>query len=168
MLKRTRYLAAAALLAIVAVTVTAAPATAATLTPRAALLDRINQVRANHDLRPVYPASALHLVAKRHSRDMVARDYFAHTSPTGSTVGSRIVGSGFVSGYSWAGGETLAWGSGSLGTPDAIVSAWMHSPEHRAILLSPKWHWVGISRAAGTFCGVAGARVWTADWVERW
>ena len=68
---------------------------------------------------------------------MMLRDYFAHTSPTGSTVYSRIVGTGFVSGYSWLGGETLAWGTGSLASPTSTVNAWLASPEHRAIMLSP-------------------------------
>jgi uncharacterized protein YkwD len=43
----------------------------------------------------------------------------------------------------------------------------MHSPEHRAILLSPLFHLVGIGRAHGTFKGHSHAAVWTADWGHR-
>jgi uncharacterized protein YkwD len=83
-------------------------------------------------------------------------------------VYSRIVGSGFVNGYSWVGGEPLAWGTGTLATPLGTVKAWLASPEHRTIMLSPTYRWVGISRTCGIYDGHASACVWTADWVERW
>jgi uncharacterized protein YkwD len=98
---------------------------------------------------------------------MMSRDYFAHTSPTGSTLTHRVMSSGFITYGQWWAGETLAWGSGSYGTPRAVVRAWMHSPEHRAILLSPRYHLVGIGRVYGNFLGHAGASVWTVDWGHR-
>lgn len=166
---RTLTLIATSLIALVIAAVAANPATAATaLRPRTALLYRINQVRADHHLAPVHPSSSLQRAASHHSDDMLVRDYFAHTSPNGSTVYTRIVNTGFVSGYSWLGGETLAWGTGTLATPLATVNAWLASPEHRAIMLSPQFRWVGISRTCGHYEGHAGACVWTADWVRRW
>jgi uncharacterized protein YkwD len=166
---RALTLIAASLIALVMVAVAAKPASAATTPPpRTALLYRINSVRAQHGLGPVYPSVSLQVAAMHHSDDMMLRDYFAHTSPTGSTVYSRIVGTGFVSGYSWLGGETLAWGTGSLASPTSTVNAWLASPEHRAIMLSPQYKWVGISRECGTYEGHSGACVWTADWVKRW
>ena len=143
-------------------------AAAATFTPRAALRVAINAVRVRYGLGQVRGSSQLHLVASRHSDDMILRDYFAHTSPSGQTVRDRIIRSGFVTGYSWMGGETLAWGTGTLAGPVNTVRAWMGSPEHRAILLSPDFTRVGISRACGHFLGHAGACVWTADWAVRW
>jgi uncharacterized protein YkwD len=142
-------------------------ASAATLAPRTVLLREINRVRHLHGLAPVYSAPKLQAAANRHSDDMMAHHYFGHTSPTGSSVYSRIVGSGFVNGYSWVGGETLAWGTGSLATALGTVNAWLASPEHRSIMLSPTYRWVGISRDCGTYEGHAGACVWTADWVKR-
>jgi uncharacterized protein YkwD len=143
-------------------------AQAASVAPRKALLDRINVVRARYGLAHVLPAAKLRGAAQRHSIDMLHRNYFAHTSPVGSSVYTRITNSGFVSGYSsWLGGETLAWGTGSLEGAHATVYAWMHSPEHRAILLSSKFRWIGISRECGRYHGFANACVWTADWVTR-
>jgi uncharacterized protein YkwD len=167
---KTKPLTLILLIAAASLFLAAAPsvASAATSLPRAQLLYRINQTRRTHHLPFVYPAPRLQLAAARHSDDMVARDYFAHTSPGGSTVFTRIAGSGFVSGYSWLGGETLAWGTGTLATPLSTVRAWLASPEHRAILLSREFRWVGISRACGNFLGHTGACVWTADWVKRW
>lgn len=156
------------LVAALMLTVMAGTSSAATLTPRAALLYRINQARAAHHLPPVRPTRRLQVASARHTDDMMTRGYFAHTSPSGSTLYRRIVRSGFVSGYSWLGGETLAWGTGSLATPRSTVRAWLASPEHRAIVLSSDFHWVGISRTCGEYKGHAGACVWTADWVKRW
>jgi uncharacterized protein YkwD len=136
--------------------------------PRTALVLEINAVRAQFGLGMVRPSARLHAVAEHHSDDMILRDYFAHTSPSGGTVRDRILHSGFVSGYSWIGGETLAWGTGSLAGPVTTVKAWLSSPEHRAILLTSGWTRIGISRACGRFLGHVGACVWTADWVERW
>jgi uncharacterized protein YkwD len=143
-------------------------ASAAQTPPRKQLVKRINHVRARHGLRPVTASRIVHRAAIRHSDDMMGRDYFAHTSPTGSTMTDRILNTGYVSGYSWVAGETLAWGWGTTKGPRATVRAWMHSPEHRAILLSPKYRVVGAARACGNFLGYSGACVWTADWVTRW
>jgi uncharacterized protein YkwD len=165
---RLPLLIAAGLLAMAVAAIAPRPAAAAAPPPRTALLYRINQVRIGHGLRPVMPTLRLQRAATRHSDDMMTRDYFAHTSPTGSSVYSRIVNSGFVAGYSWIGGETLAWGNGSLATPLSTVHAWLASPEHRAIMLSPKFRWIGISRTCGNYRGDPSTCVWTADWVKRW
>ncbi|HEY3766261.1 MAG TPA: CAP domain-containing protein [Gaiellales bacterium] len=131
------------------------------------LLQAINRVRRTHGLRPVEASPRLHEAARRHSADMLARDYFAHTSPTGSTLLERILHSGFLTEGYWEAGETLAWGTGSYGTPNGVVKAWLASPEHRAIVLSPIFRFVGIGRAQGTFMGHPGADIWTADWGHR-
>src|SRR6476660_5244260 len=128
MLKRLIIL-AAALLAVGA----AQPgiASASTTPPRKLLLKRINHARVRHGLAPVSSSRALHAAAIRHSGDMMGRDYFAHTSPTGSTMTDRILSTGYVSGHSCIAGETLAWGWGSQAGARATVRAWLHSPEHR-------------------------------------
>lgn len=145
-----------------------AVATGTTIRPRTVMLEKLNEVRSGHGRGVVRPALLLRLIAQRHSDDMVIRDYFSHTSPGGSTLLDRITKSGFVSGYTWEAGETLAWGTGVLGKPGHVIVAWLNSPSSRAILLSPTWSRVGISRACGRFLGHTGACVWTADWVKRW
>jgi uncharacterized protein YkwD len=127
----------------------------------------INQVRAEHGLAPLRPSRGLHRAAQRHSADMVARDYFGHTSPTGSTLYLRIMRSGFVYWGQWWAGEDLAWGTGTYGTPRATVKMWLASPEHRAILLSSRYRLIGLGRATGSFLGHSGAVVWTADFGHR-
>ena len=136
-------------------------------TPWNPLFRAINNVRRTHGLRPVAASPRLHWAARHHSNDMVVHHYFAHTSPYGSTLYGRIMSSGFLTYGYWEAGETLAWGTGFDGTPAGVVQMWMHSPEHRAILLSPLFRFVGIGRAQGTFMGRAHAAVWTADWGHR-
>jgi uncharacterized protein YkwD len=131
------------------------------------LFQAINRARVQHHLRPVAASPRLHWAARWHSSDMLAHDYFGHTSPTGGTLYDRIVHSGFLTEGTWWAGETLAWGTGTTGDPDSVVRMWLGSPEHRAILLSPLYRFVGIGRARGTFLGHHDADVWTADWGHR-
>jgi uncharacterized protein YkwD len=160
-----RKLAATGLaMAVMAVTL-AVPAHASTAaTYRWQLYLQINKVRAAHGLPRVFIASGLREAAQRHSQDMLARSYFSHTSPTGSTLYSRIVQSPFRRIGAWSAGETLAWGSGWIGSPASVVRMWLASPEHRAIMLSRNFTCIGIGRSAGSFLGYRGAVVWTADW----
>jgi len=55
---------------------------------------------------------------------------------------------------SWA-GETLIAGSGYFG-PRAALRGWMHSPPHRAILLSPKARRAGVAFAYSESGGLYG------------
>lgn len=127
----------------------------------------INEVRAAHGLRAVHISDGLRSAAQRHSNDMVARNYFGHTSPTGSTLYNRVVNSNFQRVGQWWAGENLAWGTGTIGAPRYTIKMWMASPEHRAILLSSLYGAVGIGRATGRFQGYSSAVVWTVDFGHR-
>lgn len=151
--------------ALLATGPTVAPAYASTYRHR--LFVYINRARVRHGLAPVGHCRALGIAANQHSDNMISLDYFAHTSPTGSTLSSRILRAGFQYSGSWWAGETLAWGTGTYASPRATVRMWMHSAEHRAILLSSHASLVGIGRATGSFLGYRGAVVWTADFAHR-
>lgn len=142
------------------------PAEAA-VKPRVAVLKRVNQVRAAHGLPALRMSTTLVRVAAKHSYSMLHGRYFAHTSPGGSTLQKRILASGFVNGYAWTAGENLAWGTGSLALPGAVVKGWWNSPSHRSIMLTRSYRYIGISRSCGTFLGHRNACVWTADFVGR-
>ena len=62
----------------------------------------------------------------------------ARPSDTVRTLIDRMRSAGYLGrqAQSWAVGETLAWGSGELAEPAAIVDAWMRSRSHRRVLLS--------------------------------
>ena len=82
----------------------------------------------------------------------------ASTSPTRAatarTSSRALRRMGYIpSGRAWAVGENLAWGTGPLGTPAAIVRAWMNSPGHRANILDPRFRQIGLGIVAGNPAG---------------
>jgi uncharacterized protein YkwD len=106
--------------------------------------------RRSHGLGELRVSSQLSTAARRHSLDMVRRGYFAHTGPSGVNFVQRIRAAGYLtSARSWLVGETLGWGWGAGASPNRIVRAWMHSPEHRKILLRPYYRQIGIGVAWG-------------------
>ena len=110
-----------------------------------AILCLLNQQRAGRGLPALRMNSRLSSAAQGHSASMNHQGYFSHDSPDGSGFEGRITASGYLRGSrSWALGENIAWGSGFLGTPSAIVSGWMKSPPHRANILQRRFREIGI------------------------
>lgn len=130
---------------------------------REATLCLLNRVRAEHGLPPLRLNATLSRVAAQHSRDMVRRRYFAHDSLSGASPFARMLAAHYVPhDASWWLGENIGWGSGGLQQPIAMVRAWMHSPPHRANILSRHFRDIGIGIAAGTPDGSRGA-TYTTD-----
>lgn len=130
---------------------------------RDATLCLLNRVRAQHGLPPLRLNARLSRVAGQHSRDMVRRRYFGHDSLNGRSPFARMLASHYVPrDASWWLGENIGWGSGSLAQPIAMVRAWMHSPPHRANILSRHFRDVGIGVAPGAPVGGGGA-TYTTD-----
>jgi uncharacterized protein YkwD len=115
----------------------------------ACLLDRrrnahgLPRLRLNHDLD---------LAALRHSHYMEKSGCFDHDCPGEPSVLARLRTVDYILGslLHWAYGENIAWGGGRLGSPSAMVEAWMHSPEHRANILDPTFRDLGVGVAWGT------------------
>jgi uncharacterized protein YkwD len=117
---------------------------------RDATLCLLNVERGSRGLARLRAEPALDRAASGYARQMVRGRFFDHTSPSGSTMLSRIRSTRYLHDVSsWSLGENLAWGTGPLATPRAIVRAWMHSPDHRANLLDPHFRDVGIGVADG-------------------
>jgi len=110
----------------------------------------MNAMRANEGLPALAENQQLEDASVKHSQDMVDRKFFAHDTPDGVDVVARLRAIGYVpSAGDWVVGENLAWGSGALATPRAIVQAWMDSPAHRENLLSPDYREVGVGIVSG-------------------
>jgi uncharacterized protein YkwD len=133
----------------------AAPAPARPAGAEAELLRAINQARAQHGLAPLRVDPALERAARAHSRTLLRTGSFGH----GNFV-RRLTSFG-ARGPSI--GENLAWGVGAQAGTAGVVQSWLASASHRANLLRPGFHRIGIGRAVGTFRGYAGAAVITAD-----
>jgi uncharacterized protein YkwD len=115
----------------------------------AATLCLVNQVRARNAELPLRRNAELEEAAEEHSQEMVSQDYFAHVSPSGETPLERVKATGYIPneqvGYTI--GENIAWGTLQLSTPNAIVAAWVASPEHLANILDNSYTETGMGVA---------------------
>lgn len=133
-----------------------------------ATLCLMNAERRAHGLRPLRSQGSLHRAAQRYARSMVRQGFFDHVSPAGSTMMTRVRATAYLKrAGSYSLGENIAWGGGSLGTPRAIVRAWMHSAGHRANLLDPAFHDVGVGIAAGIPPGGMSGGTYVTDFGRR-
>jgi uncharacterized protein YkwD len=80
---------------------------------------------------------------------MASRNYFAH----GDFVGRIRAAHYFTGARSWTVGENIAWGSWNFATPASINDGWMHSPKHKANILSRQFREIGIGVADGAPVG---------------
>src|SRR4051794_20849000 len=131
---------------------------------RLATLCLLNKIRHRHGLRKFHRNRRLGKAARRHSRAMARHHFFAH----GDFLG-RIRSARYLRGSrSWTVGENIAWGSFDYATPRSIVRGWMHSPPHRANILSGRFREIGIGVArGGPMSGVSRAATYTTDFGAR-
>jgi uncharacterized protein YkwD len=168
----------AALLATAALVGSTANAEAANVVQRnsaeSALVDRINEVRANHALPKLGVSDALTQAAQRHATNMAWKGYFKHDFKKNGnwySFGTWIRWYWPGTGYKvWTAGENLAWGAPDL-SPSKTVTMWMNSPGHRANLLGA-WSRVGVgivhvSSPGGYFKAYPDVTIVAADFGKR-
>jgi uncharacterized protein YkwD len=113
---------------------------------RAATLCLVNRERARHGERALHWNVHLVASAQSHTESMAFGNYFEHVGPGGQTPLSRMRKDGYI--YSARLGfevaENIGWGSLWLGTPRAVVAAWMNSSGHRANILDARFRDTGI------------------------
>ncbi len=131
----------------------------------AALECVLNEERANRARPRLRPQGQLRRAAERHVRDMVRRRYFSHTTPEGLTFDERLAA--YTREFAWKVGETLAWGSRSKATPEAIVRAWLESPSHRRVVLDADYRDVGIGVVPGLPLSTGPGATYAADYGVR-
>jgi uncharacterized protein YkwD len=103
------------------------------------ILDLVNQDRVSHGLSRLILNPTLNLAAFAKARDMLTKNYFAHTSPTGTTPWYWFKTLGYNFTYA---GENLA--EGYIDAID-LENSWMSSAEHRANILSPYYSDLGLA-----------------------
>jgi uncharacterized protein YkwD len=123
------------------------------------LLGAMNQVRLTHGLAPLKEDATLEGTARAHTRWMLHSGEFTH-----GNFGYRILHS-HARGHIF--GENLAWGEGPASGAEAIVQAWLASPEHRANLLHPGYRLVGVGALQGCFDGRRHTLMVTTDFAGR-
>ncbi|HSX08763.1 MAG TPA: CvpA family protein [Candidatus Saccharimonadales bacterium] len=106
----------------------------------------VNAQRVEQGLDPLIFDNSLRDVARAHSNDMFKRGYFSHFTPEGLSPFDRMQKAGIN--YQYA-GENLA-----LAPSTALaMQGLMNSPGHRANILSPNFHKVGIGVIDGGIYG---------------
>jgi uncharacterized protein YkwD len=131
-----------------------------------AMVCLVNQTRAAHGLPGVRLSTALRRSAALRANAIVRCRQFSHT-PCGQSFGSVFRAVGYTRGRA-AFGENLAWGSGSLASPDHAVARWLASPPHRRVLLSRGWRELGVSAVGVNGLFAPGTNiVWVAQFGSR-
>jgi uncharacterized protein YkwD len=136
------------------------PSRLAAAVARAALLCSINRARAAHGLPALSAERHLRRAANRHARDMVRHRYFAHQRPGGPSLSDRLRSAGW---HGSAAGEAIAWACGSSAGAASTVRAWLHSPPHRAILLSGAYRQAGVGVAGHAPASCGPGATWVLD-----
>lgn len=111
------------------------------------LLSGTNQEREAAALPDLKLNDQLNKAAFLKAQDMLANNYWAHTSPSGITPWKWLADTGYS--YNVA-GENLAK---NYPTADATVDAWMASPTHKANILDNRYQDVGFAVVDGLMNG---------------
>jgi uncharacterized protein YkwD len=111
------------------------------------MIKLVNQERAANGLKALTYDPTLRPIGRDHSSDMFKRGYFSHYSPEGDDVADRADKYGIN--YLVI-GENLAYAP----TLEAAHNGLMNSPGHRANILSPEYHKIGIGVANGAEYGL--------------
>ncbi|MFK7602703.1 CAP domain-containing protein [Deinococcus sp. SM5_A1] len=101
--------------------------------------------------------------ARAHAQDMAAQDFFAHESPNGGTMTTRVEAAGYTA---WKNlGENIAAGYSDTQVPEAMT-AWLESKTgHCEALMNPQFREVGIGYAPAT--GGQYSAYWVQDFGTR-
>lgn len=112
------------------------------------VIDQTNKKRQELGLVPLKYNSLLSESATKKAQDMFTNNYWAHTSPNGTTPWDFFKSVGYK--YS-AAGENLAR---DFYDTDSLIKAWMNSPTHRDNIVNSKYQEIGIGVVNGVLSGV--------------
>lgn len=111
------------------------------------LVDQTNDSRLTEQLSKLTRNSTLETAARMKAEDMATKGYFSHNSPDGKTPWYWFEKAGYD--YA-AAGENLAV---NFTDSKDVTEAWMHSPAHRANIMSGNYTEIGIATAHGIYKG---------------
>ena len=106
------------------------------------MVDMINDERTQRGLAALEPDSQLARVARRHSQDMIERNYFSHNNPEGKDGFARMRDAKI---RFRAAAENLAYAR----TLEIAHNGLMRSPGHRVNILSQRYGRVGVGIVKG-------------------
>jgi uncharacterized protein YkwD len=124
---------------------------------RAEMLTRVNTERAAAGVPPLLPDPRLDEAAQHHAEDMLARSFYNHSSPDGTSPVTRTRKSGYAGRVV---GENIARGPFAV---QEVMSNWMGSTEHRRNLLLPVFTHLGIGVVVGHSAAMGDTVIWVQD-----
>jgi uncharacterized protein YkwD len=123
------------------------------LSPReAALRNAVNAERLRHGLGALPVGTSMERAARDHTADMIKHGYLGHDWHNGAPFGRWVTRY-----FACAAGEIIAWQTPRQ-TAGNAVQQWLHSPGHRAALLSRNWTVMGVELAQRHATVVFGGR----------
>jgi len=135
---------------------TAAARTAGAAGEVATMARLINQTRRQAGLPALRSDRLLGRAAGLKVGRIAACGQFTHT-PCGAPFTAAFKAAGWRRGTM---GENIAFGSASLGSPQAILQSWLQSPGHRANLMSRAFRYQGLAVRTVALPGIGAVRVW--------
>lgn len=112
---------------------------------RRQVLERVNELRRKAGRPPLAADPRLDQAAQQHAEDMLARSYYAHESPDGSSPTQRVRAGGFAASLV---GENIAARHVSVGE---AMAGWSSSADHRRNMLDPRFTSLGVGVAVGSY-----------------
>jgi uncharacterized protein YkwD len=111
----------------------------------AAVVEMTNDIRRRNGLPVLLQDGICRDAARKHSADMLNRNYFSHTDPEGRTLKERLPAN--LTTRQW--GENIWTGSGYdprqvQHLAQMIMVGWMKSPGHRENILAPIYTHLGV------------------------
>lgn len=128
----------------------------------------INKQRSRRGLPRLKEQRHQRKAAKKHTRQMLRKDCFAHRCPGEGDLVDRISATSYLPcGCFWGVAENIAYGYRARSRPKAIVGAWMDSPPHRQNILNRRYEHVGIGIRRGTPSGGGKGATYTTTFGYR-
>jgi uncharacterized protein YkwD len=127
-----------------------------------AMVNALNVDRTTRGLVPVRIDTRLMAIARARSYDMASKHYFSHTQPDGRNVFNILTSKGIK----WyTAGEIIATNNYPTlqNSVDSANYQWMHSPGHKAIVVSTSMNYVGVGLAIDASNG---KKLWTAVYIK--
>ncbi len=115
---------------------------------QAEIIAETNAQRENQGLLSLKENTKLDAAAMTKARDMFAKQYFEHISPSGVDPGKLVQDAGYE--YVVAGENLIL---GNFASEKEVVEAWMNSPGHRANILNARYTEIGVAILKGMYEG---------------
>lgn len=113
-----------------------------------------NEQRQKNGVAPLTFSNEIAAVARAHSKDMNDRNFFDHVNPDGLDPFQRMS----IGGISFStAGENIAGGQSA----SIMITNWMNSPGHRANILNPSFHKIGVGVSVSSRFGLLATQDFT-------